>query len=91
MRLEDAIDLYKESVLPALHEQPGYEGAYVLTTPHGKALVMTFWTDEEAAAAGVASGFYAEQVEKFVTFFGSPPGRESYEVVFAEAPVHTIS
>ncbi len=91
MRLEDAIDLYRESVLPALHEQPGYEGAYVLATPQGKAMVMTFWRDDEAAAAGVASGFYAEQVEKFVTSFRSPPGREFYDVVIAEAPVHTTA
>jgi heme-degrading monooxygenase HmoA len=89
MRLDDAIDLYERSVLPALHEQPGYEGAYVLTTPQGKAVVLSFWEDDGAAAAGVASGFYAEQVEKFVTFFKSPPGREAYEVVIADAPAHT--
>ena len=90
MRLEDAIDLYKQSVLPALREQPGYEGAYVLATPEGKAMVLTFWEDEEASASGVASGFYAEQVEKFVTFFRSPPGRDAYEVVVAETPAVTI-
>ena len=90
MRLEDAIDVYKESVLPALHEQPGFEGVYVLATQEGKAMVMTFWEDEEASAAGVDSGFYAEQVEKFVTFFRAPPGREAYEVVVAETPAVTI-
>jgi heme-degrading monooxygenase HmoA len=89
LRLEDAIELYKSSVLPALHEQEGYEGAYVLATPEGKAVVLTFWDDEDSATAGVASGFYAEQVEKFVTFFRAAPGREIYEVVVAEAPVVT--
>jgi heme-degrading monooxygenase HmoA len=89
-RLDDAIELYKQSVMPALHEQEGYEGAYVLTTPEGKALVLTFWEDAETAAAGVASGFYAEQVEKFVTVFRAPPGREAYDVVVAEAPVAAI-
>ena len=59
---------------PRCTTQDGYEGCYVLTTPEGKALVMTFWSDEEAAEAGLASGFYAEQVAKFVTFFRSPPG-----------------
>ena len=34
-------------------EQDGYEGCYVLTTPEGKALVFTFWRDEEAAEAGL--------------------------------------
>ena len=34
---------FAESVLPELHEQDGFEGCYVLTTPEGKALVLTFW------------------------------------------------
>ena len=82
----DAVRLFEESVLPELRELEGYEGAYVLATPEGKGLVMTFWTDEEAAAAGITSGHYAAQVEKFVTFFGAPPGREQYQVVVADAP-----
>ena len=35
--------------------QDGYEGGYVLITPEGKALVLTFWGDEEAADAGIAA------------------------------------
>jgi heme-degrading monooxygenase HmoA len=84
--LDEAIALYERSVIPALQEQDGFEGAYVLATPEGKAIVLTFWADEVAARAGVESGFYAEQVEKFVTFYRTPPGRELYDVVIAEAP-----
>jgi heme-degrading monooxygenase HmoA len=90
MRLDDAIELFKESVIPALHEQEGYAGAYVLATPAGKALAMSFWESEEAADVGLANGFYREQVEKFVTFFRAPPGRETYQVVAAEAPLVQI-
>lgn len=86
MRLEDAIELYKESVIPTLQEQEGYEGVCALATPEGKAVVITFWETEEASEAGIAKGFYGEQVEKFVTFYRAPPGRESYEVVIAEMP-----
>jgi hypothetical protein len=74
------VELYKQSVVPAQHAQDGYEGGYVLTTPEGKALVMTFWRDEEAAESAVLSGFYGEQVEKFVTVFKAAPGRETYDV-----------
>ena len=80
------IEFYKHSVLPAQHAQDGYEGGYVLTTPEGKALVMTFWRDEEAAEAGLLSGFYGEQVEKFVTVFKAAPGRETYDVAVADVP-----
>jgi len=78
------VELYKQSVLPAQHAQDGYEGGYVLTTPEGKALVMTLWRDEEAAESAVLSGFYDEQVQKFVTVFKAAPGRETYDVAVAD-------
>lgn len=80
------VERFKELVLPELCGEPGYRGVYVLSTPEGKALVITFWNSEEEAEAGLASGFYAQQVEKFVTFFNAAPGREAYEVVLAEPP-----
>jgi heme-degrading monooxygenase HmoA len=88
MSVGQATELFRNSVLPALHEQEGYEGAYVLLSPEGKVLAITFWSDEEAAEAGIAGGrsFYAEQIEKFVTIYRAPPGRETYEVVLAETP-----
>jgi heme-degrading monooxygenase HmoA len=92
MSVEEATDLFRGSVLPALQEQDGYEGAYVLLSPEGKVLVITFWSSEEAADAGIKGGrsFYAQQIEKFVTIYKAPPGRETYEVVLAEAPAHMI-
>jgi hypothetical protein len=82
-----AVKLFEETVVPELHEQDGYEGCYVLVTPAGKALVLTFWSDDEAAEASIASGSYGAQVDKFVTLIRSAPGRETYDVVVAEAPV----
>ena len=84
--LGELVEFYKESVVPAQRAQDGYEGGYVLTTPEGKALAITFWRDEEAAEAGVAGGFYGEQVQKFVTVFRAPPGREMYDVAVADVP-----
>ena len=86
--VEDAVEVFRDSVLPALHEQPGYEGSYVLLSPEGKALVVTFWATVEDADAGLAGArsFYAEQVAKFATIYRAPPGRDSYDVVLAEAP-----
>lgn len=84
--LADAVRLFRSSVIPALQEQEGYEGSYVLTTPEGKALVLTFWASEAEAGASIASGRYDEQVGKFVTVYRSSPGRELYEVAVAAAP-----
>jgi heme-degrading monooxygenase HmoA len=86
MSIDAAADIFRESVMPSLHGQVGYEGCYVLTTAEGKAVVLTFWATEEAADAGLSTGFYAKQVEKFVSLFRAPPGRETYDVTIADAP-----
>ena len=92
MSIEDAVELFRESVLPALHEQEGFDGVYVLLSPEGQALVLTFWETDEAAEAGIAGSrsFYSEQVEKFVTLYKAPPGRELYDVVLAEEPAALV-
>lgn len=86
MSIRAAVELYKESVLPAQHAQPGYEGGYVLATSEGKALVITFWASATDAEAGLASGFYGEQVQKFATVYRAQPGRELYDVVLSDLP-----
>jgi len=90
MSVDGAVALFRASVVPALEEQPGFEGAYVLVSKAGLALVLTFWSSEEEAEAGVESGFYDDQVRKFVTIYRAPPGRDVYDVVLAEAPAVTV-
>jgi heme-degrading monooxygenase HmoA len=87
--LDDALEKFRELIVPETRKQEGYKGIYVMRTPEGKGLVMSLWASEEAATAGLTSGYYEEQVAKFVTLFRSPAGRESYEVVFAEPPATT--
>ena len=83
--LDSALELFRERVIPQLRKQDAYEGVYVLTTPDGKALIMSLWETEEAAA-GDHGRFYDEQLERYVTLFREPPGRERYEVSFADVP-----
>jgi heme-degrading monooxygenase HmoA len=89
--LDDALERFKELVVPETRKREGYEGLYVMRTPEGKGLIVSLWASEEAATAGIASGYYEEQVAKFLTLYHAPPGREHYEVVFAEAPGITRS
>jgi hypothetical protein len=86
VNVEDAVEVFRESVLTALDDEPGFEGAYVLLSPEGKVLVLTLWASNEDAVRGLRSGFYGDQLLKFVTIFRSPPGRDTYNVVVAEAP-----
>jgi heme-degrading monooxygenase HmoA len=84
----EAIEVFKQAVVPALHEQEGYEGCYVLLSEEGKVLVLSFWESNEAARATRLSGFYGEQITRLSDFvvFRQAPGREAYDVVVAETP-----
>ena len=81
----EALGLFTEDVLPALQEQDGYEGVLVLTTPEGKGMIVSFWESEGAAQA--ASAFATGAIERYMTLFRAPPGREHYQVAFADLPV----
>lgn len=80
--VDEAAQLFREEVLPELCAQAGYLGVVALATPEGKGAIITFWETEEEARD--ASGFASTQLERYVTIFRSPPGRETYEVMLAE-------
>jgi heme-degrading monooxygenase HmoA len=84
-----AIERFESVLVPALQEQEGYEGCYVLLSEEGKVLVVTLWSTEQAARATRESGFYQSQIEKLADFvvFRSAPGREAYEIVVSDTPV----
>ena len=82
MSMDAALGKFIEEVAPRLQEQPGYLGVYVLTTPEGKGALMSLWeTEEEAATSGA---FYADALGRFATLFRAAPGRERYEVTYAD-------
>lgn len=85
--VDEAVELFRWSVLPELRRQPGYRGTMVLSTPVGKGILLSFWDAAEQAAA---TSFYHEVIEKYVVLFRSPPGREQYEVRLAELPPAVI-
>lgn len=82
--IDDARRLFDEQVAPLIEHQPGFAGMYVMLTPEGKGMVLTLWENEQAAQSGVESGYYEEQIARFVTFVRQPPGREHYEVIRAQ-------
>ena len=84
--MASAVARFEEQVLPVLRAQPGYLGMVVLDNVEGAGLLVSFWACEADANAALASGFYEEQVRKFVTFYRQPPGREQFEVAVLESP-----
>lgn len=89
--VDDALARFNEAVLPALREQPGFSGVYVLTTPEGRAMLISFWDSAEQAEAGSDARWYSGTLEQFMTLFRAPPGSERYEVRVAIAPVVATS
>lgn len=81
-----AIQRFNEQVLPALKQQAGYRGVCALENEAGRGMLVSFWDTRDAADAGLANGFYGEQIEKFVTVYRQPPGRDSFEVGVIDWP-----
>ena len=81
-KTQEAIDIYKNSVVPAAKEQKGFQGAYLMTdASSGKALSITVWESEADMMAGESSsGYYQEQIGKFGSLFAGPPTLDHYEV-----------
>ncbi len=88
MSLDEAVDTVRGSVVPALRDQQGYGGMYLLLTDEGKALAISLWSTEEAAEAGTVDSrpLYEDEIEKFTAIYRVAPGRETYRVALADTP-----
>jgi len=86
-KIDDAVEIYKKSVVPEAKKQKGYRGACVLVDPKsGKCISVTFWRTEKDAIANEESLYYQEQLVKFLNLLAGPMIREGYEV-----RVHSMS
>jgi heme-degrading monooxygenase HmoA len=80
-KVDEAVRIFRESVIPALEGQVGFAGALLLTQPEsGQGISITLWASPEDQAASETSGFYREQLAKFAGLFTMTPVRELYEV-----------
>jgi heme-degrading monooxygenase HmoA len=78
-----AIELYRDSVLPAARDQHGFKDAMLLTDLNtDEAVSITLWETEADLLASETSGYYQTQLDIFagVGIFSGPPQRAMYEV-----------
>lgn len=86
-KMQEAIDVYNDPVVPAAKAQKGFQGAYFMTdATSGKALSITVWESEADMIAGETSGYYQEVIGKFANIFAGPPIREHYELSVEQGP-----
>ena len=80
-KMNEAIAIFRDAVLPAASQQQGNGGGFLLTDPKtDKAIAAGLWETEADAAAVVTGGWYQEQIARFASVFAGPPVREVYEV-----------
>lgn len=80
-KIEEAINIYEEEVIPAANAQPGCCGCYLLTDrKSGKAIVLSMWTSKYDASASIQNGYYQAQLNKFSGLLISKPTSEGYEM-----------
>jgi quinol monooxygenase YgiN len=80
-KLDEAIRIYQESVVPAAKQQPGFRSTQLVTDrASGTGLSITVWDSEADLQASEASGYYQAQLAKFAPLLTAPPVREVFEV-----------
>ncbi len=80
-KLQEGIDLYANSVVPAARAQAGNQGVWLLVDwSTGKGIAVTMWDSEADMLASEGSGYYQEQVAKLAPVMAAPPMRDTYEV-----------
>jgi heme-degrading monooxygenase HmoA len=84
-KVDEAVKMFKESVLPQCRKQPGFRGAFFMKDPGtGDSVVITLWESRDAMLATEENRFFQEQVAKFVPFYREAPMRDAYEVILRE-------
>ncbi len=80
-KMDDAIRVFRDSVVPAAKQQKGFKSILFLTDRNGnKAVTLSVWETEADLKANEASGYYQEQIAKFASIFVAPPARDAFEV-----------
>ena len=85
-KLEEAGQLYRESLLPEVRQLPGFKGyTALLDRSRGKAVALTLWESEaDARASGEGSAFMQASLAQFAPFYAAPSVIEIYEVARQE-------
>jgi len=82
-KMDQAIGMYRESVLPTLKAQKGFKGLYWLSDRGtDKYTVITLWESEADMKATETSGLLQEVIANLGAFVATPPVIQHYEVSF---------
>lgn len=81
-RLDEAIGIVQNQVLPAAQQQRGFKGLLMMVDRGmGQSIVITLWEEElDRQVTGSNSAYYREAIGKIVPFLTDAPTVEDYEI-----------
>ena len=80
-RMDEVIDISRDSVLPAAQQQRGFRsGLWLTDRDANKIMIVSLWETREDMEAGERSGYYREQIGKFGCMLAGEVVRAAYEV-----------
>ena len=80
-KLDEAIKLYQDSIIPAVKAQKGSRSIYLLVDRNtGNVVTVAFWDSKEDMMATEESGLMKEWRSKFNDYYIKTPTIERYEV-----------
>ena len=83
--LDKAIEIYRDSVIPAARLQKGFQsGTLLVDRESGKGMSITVWDSQKDVKANEENQYYQEQLLKMMVTFTTDPIREEFEVVFQD-------
>ena len=87
-KMQEAIDAFNNSVVPAQKALKGYQGSYLMTdASKGQALAISVWETEADMLAGeISGGYYQQQIEKLASVLAGAPALEHYEMSSENSP-----
>ncbi len=78
---EEAVRLYKETIIPAAEKQKGFKSVNLLTDPDtNKFISITIWETENDMLSSEASGYLQKQLDRIEALFVGPPSIQHYTV-----------
>ena len=82
-RLDEAIHIAREQIVPAAQQQAGFKGFLMLVDRStGKGITITLWeAEEDRGVTGQNSSYYRDAIGKIVPLLEAAPSVEDLEVV----------
>jgi heme-degrading monooxygenase HmoA len=84
-RVEAAVAVFSDDVVPAASEEHGYIRAYLfIDRATNRVMSLSLWETEADVVALAESGVYRRELAKVLPHLSGAPEREVYEVAFQD-------